>query len=330
MNESRSPLSGKNPRAPLLCAMKSFVPFLKFPLLMLLVVARTLTAAPIKVMLLTGESNRYHDWTKSSPLVKIYLEQTNLFAVDVVTAPAKDVEKSDFAPKFSDYAVVVMDYETRDWPEATKQAFHDYVKNGGGLVAIHAADNAFPSWPEFNEMIGIGGWGLTPSGGLNGRNPSEGFKLRFRDGHTVTDDSPGGYGHPARHDFLIVTRVAEHPIMRGLPASWLQPSDEIYSQLRGPAKNVEILATALADKAKFEKASGEDEPVLMVISYGKGRVFHTTLGHVSPGDPPPFLPLTSVGFIVTLQRGTEWAATGAVTQQIPADFPTAEKISVRN
>ncbi|MEO7597703.1 MAG: ThuA domain-containing protein [Opitutus sp.] len=309
--------------------MKSSVRFLKSIVLPFLMVATSLTAAPVKVMLLTGESNKYHDWTKSSPLVKSYLEQTKLFAVDVVTAPAKDVDQSDFAPKFSDYAVVVMDYETRDWPAATKQAFNDYVKNGGGLVAIHAADNAFPLWTEFNEMIGIGGWGMTPTGGLGARKPTDGFKLRFRDGHTVTDDSPGGYGHPARHDLLVVTRAAEHPIMRGLPASWLQPNDEVYSQLRGPAKNVEILATALADKVKYPKASGEDEPVLMTISYGKGRVFHTTLGHVSPGDQPPFLPLTSVGFIVTLQRGTEWAATGAVTQKVPADFPTAEKVSVR-
>jgi type 1 glutamine amidotransferase len=297
------------------------------PLLCLGTVA---AAAPIKVMLLTGESNKYHDWTKSSPLVKTYLEQTGLFAVDVVTAPAKDVEKSEFAPKFSDYAVVVLDYETRDWPEATKQAFNDYVKNGGGLVVIHAADNAFPLWPEYNEMIGVGGWGLTPTGGLGARNPNDGFKLRFRDGHTVTDNSPGGYGHPPRHDLLVVTRAPEHPIMRGLPASWMHASDEVYSQLRGPAKNVEILATALADKTKYPKASGEDEPVLMAIAYGKGRVFHTTLGHVGPTEKPPYIPLTSVGFIVTLQRGTEWAATGAVTQKVPADFPTAEKTSLRN
>ena len=310
--------------------MKSPLRYLAFSMCSLLSVAGSLSAAPIKVMLLTGESNKYHDWTKSSPLVKTYLDQTNLFAVDVVTAPAKDVEKSDFAPKFSDYAVVVMDYETRDWPEATKQAFDAYVKNGGGFVSIHAADNAFPEWREYNEMIGIGGWGLTPTGGLNGRKPTDGFKLRYRDGHTVKDDSPGGYGHPARHDFLVVTRAPQHPIMRGLPASWMQPSDEIYSQLRGPAKNVEILATALADKTKYPNASGEDEPMLMAISYGKGRVFHTTLGHVSPSDKPPFLPLISVGFIVTLQRGTEWAATGDVTQKVPADFPTAEKPSVRN
>jgi type 1 glutamine amidotransferase len=295
-----------------------------------LVATGLLTAAPLRVMLLTGESNRYHDWTKSSPLVKTYLEQTGLFAIDVVTAPPKGVETSDFNPKFSDYAAVVLDYETMDWPAATKAAFVDYMKNGGGLVTIHAADNAFPNWPEFNEMIGIGGWGITPTGGVNARKPTDGLKIRWRDGHTVTDASPGGYGHPAPHDFLVVTRTPEHPIMRGLPAAWLHPMDEIYSQLRGPAKNVTVLATALADKTKYPTASGEDEPMIMVVNYGKGRVFHLTLGHVGPKSTPPFQPLLCAGFVTVLQRGTEWAATGSVTQKIPADFPTAEKISLRS
>jgi len=170
---------------------------------------------------------------------------------------------------------------------------------------------------------------MTPSGGVNARTEASGVKLRWRDGHAVTETTPGLYGHPARHDFTVVTRTPAHPIMQGLPAAWLHPSDEIYSQLRGPAKNVTVLATALADKTKFPTASGEDEPVLMTITYGQGRIFHTTLGHVGPKDAPPFLPLTCAGFIVTLQRGTEWAATGRVTQVVPADFPTAEKISTR-
>jgi type 1 glutamine amidotransferase len=296
---------------------------------MLLALTGALAAAPLRVMLLTGESNRYHDWTKSSPLVKAYLDQTGLFAVDVVTAPPKGVETSDFNPKFSNYAVVVMDYETMDWPAATKAAFADYIKNGGGLVTIHAADNSFPHWPEFNDMIGIGGWGMTPTGGVNARKPTDGLKIRWRDGHAVTEDTPGGYGHPAPHDFVVTTRTPEHPIMKGLPAAWLHPMDEIYSQLRGPAKNVTVLATAVPDRTKYKGASGENEPMLMAISYGRGRVFHMTLGHVGPKSVPPFLPLTCVGFIVTLQRGTEWAATGRVTQQVPADFPTAEKISTR-
>jgi type 1 glutamine amidotransferase len=63
--------------------------------------------------------------------------------------------------------------------------------------------------------------------------------------------------------------------------------------------------------------------MLMAISYDKGRVFHTTLGHHTPS-------FECVGFIVTFKRGVEWAATGKVTQtDIPADFPKADTVSKR-
>jgi hypothetical protein len=289
-----------------------------------------LAAAPLRIMLLTGQSSKYHDWTKSSPLVKSYLEQTGLFTVDVVTTPPTGADMSGFAPKFSGYAAVVMVYEGAEWPAATKAAFVDYMKNGGGLVSIHDTDNAFPYWPEWNEMIGVGGWGMKADGNIGARDATWGPKIRWRDGKVVLDSTtPGNASHPARHDFAVTTRTPDHPIMRGLPVAWMHPNDEIYSHLRGPAKNVTVLATALPDKTKYPTASGENEPMLMTITYGQGRVFHTTLGHVGPKDQPPFKPLVCAGFIVTLQRGTEWAATGNVTQKVPADFPTAEKLSLR-
>jgi uncharacterized protein len=49
-------------------------------------------------------------------------------------------------------------------------------------------------------------------------------------------------------------------------------------------------------------------------------VFHTTLGHSDES-------MRDVGFVVTLNRGAEWAATSNVTQKIPANFPTEEKVS---
>jgi hypothetical protein len=66
--------------------------------------------------------------------------------------------------------------------------------------------------------------------------------------------------------------------------------------------------------------------MLMTISYGKGRIFHTVLGHADEGGGPA---LECVGFIATFQRGAEWAASGKVTQKIPYDFPNVAGVSLR-
>jgi hypothetical protein len=294
--------------------------------LLIPILVLTASAAPhvaqarIKVMILTGQSSQYHNWAVSSVAIKRVLEDAGTFEVSVVTSPAKGQDMSGFLPTFAGYGAVVMDYEGDDWPEPTRHAFAEYVRGGGGLVLVHAADNAFPKWPEFLEISGVGGWG--------GRDESWGPKVRWRDGRMILDaTTPGTAMHPAKHDFLVVSRAPEHPIMRGLPVEWLHASDEIYSQLRGPAKNLQVLATASADKAKG--GTGEHEPMFMTIQYGKGRVFHNTLGHAGPADVAPVPSLSSVDFIVSIQRGTEWAATGRVTQQVPADFPTAGRISLR-
>ena len=275
----------------------------------------------IKVMLLTGQCSQYHNWQVSSGVLKHILDEPGLFKVDAVQAPAKGADLTAFKPDFAKYQVVVLDYDGDDWPAATREAFGKFIADGGGLVAFHATDNAFPSWVEFNEMIGVGGWA--------GRTEKAGAKVRWRDGKIALDESPGTATHPARHDFLVVTRSPNHPIMKGLPAEWLHASDELYSQLRGPAKNLEVLATASADPAKQKNGTGENEPMLMAIRFGKGRIFHTTLGHVGPRDTAAPDSVNCVGFMATLQRGTEWAATGKVTQAVPRDFPLADKTSVR-
>lgn len=289
-------------------------------LMMTSAIAQTDSSTALRIMLLTGQSSIYHDWEKSSRVLEQILEETDLFAVDVVQTPAPGEPMEGFAPAWFDYDAVVLDYEGDAWPAATQDAFVDYIAGGGGLVLIHAADNAFPGWPEFQEMAGVAGWG--------GRDESAGPMLRWRDGEAVIEQGRGTAQHPPQHDFQIVTRAPDHPVMRGLPDVWMQANDELYSQLRGPARNVTILATAKAD-ASLRFATGEHEPMLMAIRYGDGRVFHSTLGHVSPRDELPVATMSSVGFAVTVQRGTEWAATGTVTQTVPVDFPGPESPSLR-
>ncbi len=261
-----------------------------------------------RALIITGQSN--HNWSASAPILKLLLNQTKLFTTDIAQTPKEGADMSKFQPDFQKYNVVVVAYNGDAWPEKTNAAFLEYVKNGGGVVIYHEADNSFADWKEYNEIIGIGGW--------NNRNQKDGPYVYYSKNQLVVDTTAGSAGtHGPQHEFIVRARKADHPILKGLPVTWMHGKDELYSKLRGPAKNMEILATAYADTAK--KGTGRDEPMLMTLSYGKGRIFHTAMGHVGKEEHHPAT--ECVGFIVTFQRGAEWAACGNVTQEIPLDFP---------
>lgn len=271
----------------------------------------------IRVMLLDGESGGpYHDWPAVSAALEQILDEPGLFDVTTVTAPSTEGTLESFAPDFDAYDVIVFNYDAPDerWPASLKAAFESYVEHGGGFVSVHAADNAFPGWRAYNEMIGIGGW--------RGRDEQSGPYWYFAGDELEADESPGPAGsHGRREPFRVEVRDSSHPIMQGLPNAWMHGDDELYAHLRGPGSHLTILATAYS--AASNAGSERDEPQLMVGSYGDGRIFHTTFGH-------DIRALSSVDFVVTLQRGTEWAATGRVTQAVPADFPTALAPSYRS
>jgi len=299
------------------------------------------SSAVLHALIIDGQNN-HSIWPKTSAMMKDYLEQTGLFDVDiarttytwqngqddsllekfpiagkVVTKTEKPQPDSAFSPAFSKYDVIISNFGwmASPLPKATRDSLDTFVHNGGGLVVVHAANNSWPEWPAFNKMIGLGGWGE--------RNETSGPYVYYNDaGQLVRDTTRGpGGSHGKQQIFTLIVRDSLHPITQGMPPRWMHAQDELYERLRGPAENLHVLATAFSGGQ--EKSTNRHEPMLMTIDYGKGRVFHTPMGHADYS-------MECVGFIVTLQRGAEWAATGKVTQRLPPDFPGADAVSQRS
>ena len=176
-----------------------------------------------------------------------------------------------------------------------KKSLVEFVRGGGGLMGIHGATATFLGWPEYGRMLGA----------YLAGHPWN------RETVTIELDDPG------------------HPLNAPFGGQGFQIADEIF-QFKAPYSRDHLRVLLSLDTVNgAEKVSGKkggrkdgDYGISWVKNYGKGRVFHLVLGHDDYS-------VEGVGFIVSLTRGTEWAATGKVTIPIPDDFPTAEKATTR-
>lgn len=268
-------------------------------LLVLLLVAQAFLPVPAfsgstRVLIISGRNN--HDWRTTTPFLKQLLLDTGRFDVHVNEEPAR-LTAATLAP----YHAVVLDYNGPRWGAVAEQALQQFVQSGKGLVVVHGASWAFnglpvladrhirtdliePPWPEYRRMIG-GIWSLDPP-------PT---------------------AHAPRHRFTVKLADRTHPIARGLPESF-ETNDELYHNMR-MQEGARVLAMAWDDPANKSTSSsgyagtGKDEPILWTVAYGRGRVFHTTLGHDVEAMRAP-------GFSSTFLRGAEWAATGTITVRV--------------
>ena len=266
----------------------------------------------IRTLVIAGQDGSH--WSEgAAECVRQMLENSGLFSVDVLITPDWGEDMSSFKPKFSKYGLVVIDYGGVEWSDCIKRSFESYVEKGGGVVFIHSSIIPMENWPEYNKMTGLGAW--------NGRDGKWGPYLYLQDGKYVYDYSPGWAGHHGlQHHVFVDHPSPEHPIVKGLPRRWHHYKDEIYTRLRGPAENIEVVATT--------HDSGRDEPVMWTVTYGKGRIFTDVLGHCG-SDPNMIYSRTCTGYQVTFLRGCEWAATGTVTQRVPPDFPDEDHYTLR-
>ena len=211
---------------------------------LILAASQDAASPKISALLVTGENN--HDWEWTSKSLTEMLEISGKFSVDITVDP--DITFKD-ANALAKYDVFVLDYNGARWGEPAETNFLAAVRAGAGVTIIHAADNAFPGWVEYERLV----------------------CLLWRK----------GTGHGRFHAFDVAVTDHDHPITRTLPTLTEHP-DELYHRLvhmhEAPHR---VLATAFSDP----ETGGTDahEPMIIVSSFGEGRIFHTPLGHVWRG-----------------------------------------------
>jgi len=272
--------------------------------------------APIPVLVVGGQNN--HDWKIGNEFLIALLQRSGGFSVAESNTPAKGAPATEWAawnPQFAKYQCVVLDYNGEMWPPAVQTAFERYVAGGGSVVLVHAANNSFTGWAEYEKMVG-----------LLWRSPDFGASLYLDDAGKVVREEPRQgrpMGHGKQWDWQVTVRDAKHPITAGMPPKWKHVKDELYHGQRGPAKDVNIIVSAF-DDAKYQ-GTGKHEPIVWWVPYGKGKVLTNVMGHVGENSGP----LSCVGFQTVFLRSIEWLVTGRCTTPIPADFPTEDRTSQR-
>lgn len=263
-----------------------------------------------------------HDVEYHAEVFNQILSKTGSYNVQTHFLPA-DLSYNGLPGKFSDYQIIITSNLGQEMPDDVKVKFLQYLKDGGNLALIHGTIGSFQNWDKFHEIIGQGYY----DGGA-------GIHVYWNDDNVMIKTPPYhgvGTGHTKQHEFVVKVRNPEHPIMKGMPKEWLHSKDEMFHGLRGPAKNMEVLATAYSHKKHY--GSGDHEPVVWTVNYGKGRVFITNLGHVFKKEHATFIDglnlyenkteaVHCVGFQTLFARGVQWAATGTVTLKLPSEFPS--------
>lgn len=274
--------------------------------------------APIRVLIIDGFSN--HDWRMTTARTLDILRRAGGFQVTVSTSPDSTAPAATLAawsPPLAGMDVILMNCNDLNhpvrWSDATRHAIEQFVFDGGGLFALHSANNSFADWPEYNRMVG-----------LLWRSKDYGTALEV-DGAGRIVRIPPGQGEHTSHGHRVdalVTRLGDDPIHRGLPRQWRAADVEVYTFARGPAENIQVLSYSR------DNAFHVGFPIEWTVAYGRGRVYSSSLGHLWPGDvdPPAF---RCAAFQTLMVRALYWLAGREVPAAVPADFPTAAAVSLR-
>jgi uncharacterized protein len=223
-----------------------------------------------KVLLLSGGQRQHHGYRDQAFYLASALEDTGRYQVTI----AEDAAILD-TPALSKYDLMIACADRRDdefkFTKAQQEALVSFVRSGHGYVSIHGADNAAPDWlPDLREMLG---GVFSHVGQPDGKVRKGTYRIKIAD--------------------------TSHAVTRGLADFDL--NDELYYHMQ-MQPGVEPLATTEYD--------GGTWPVAWTRTFGRGRVFHTPLGHRDFG-PNKDDPLRNPSLFKLVVQGIDWVAEGS-------------------
>ena len=197
----------------------------------------------VRVLLLSGQNN--HDWKATTPKLRVILEETGRFKVDVSETPglltASFLEPYDVI--LSNWNSFGLGPDAENWPEEAKRAYFDFVHRGKGHVVVHAGSASFPDWEEYGRL-------------------------------TLATWKAGQTSHGPRHKFSVRIDKADHPVTAELEPFEIE--DELWNR-PGLSKGATVLASSYS--APDKEGTGQWEAAALAGRFDRGRCFTLLLGH---------------------------------------------------
>lgn len=222
----------------------------------------------IKVLIVNDANKDFYRFEGTAPLLQQSLNETADIEADLVNDAEVLATDKVFA-----YDVLLLHFKNYKPLKAQEQAQKNLIKfvnDGRGLYIYHFACGAFEDWKEFEKLIGRI-WEPDEK-----KNMSDGKHIIFHD----------VYGK-----FKVHYTNTEHPITKGLTD--FETQDELYHCFKPSEVPITVLAESVSN------INNKAYPMAFVLQYGKGRVYHTTLGHDAAS-------VTSEGFVKLHTNAVRW------------------------
>ena len=201
------------------------------------------------VLALYENGGHHIEYSKRAKLWLDSLAADSNFSIDYI----QNTDKIDEAFLSHYQLFIQLDYPPYAWTDKAVAAFEKYIEEGrGGWIGFHHATllgefDGYKMWDWFSQFMG----------GIRYKN----YIATFVQGTVNVEDK-------------------QHPVMKGIPASFLIKKEEFYTYDKSPRPNVHVLASV--DESTYKPDTDikmGDHPVVWTNEHYKARNVYIFMGH---------------------------------------------------